>query len=272
MSTRPRRNHDDLLLESQDALERDDLVQAEALARRALMRRPASLQARQMLATSLIEQGHYEPAVACLEQILETETENLVALADLGLCMFEMCDFDDAEAVLTRAREIDPADAQSCYWLALCLERRGQYRLAERNFRQAHESDPEAYPLPTRISRIEFEETIEEALDDLPEEIRAQLDELTIVAADLPSTDDLRRLGPLRDPCIFGMYSGVPLPERSTTDIAREPDMVFVYQRNLERMCRDRGSLVDEIRITLLHEIGHYLGYDEQELAERGLA
>lgn len=267
------KSHDELVRLASDALERDALEEAEALARRALMKEPESLEGRQALASSLIEQTRYEESAAILRELLEADPDDLATLADYGLCLFELCDFRAAEQVLARALEVEPADPQACYWMALCLERRGQFQQAERYFRLAHEVDPAGYPSPSRISREAFAETVSEALEGLPDEIRRPLQgAVAIIVEDLPLEEDLRITDPPLDPCLYGLYCGVPLPERTSNAAPELPDRIYLYQRNLERFCTTREMLVEEIRITLLHEIGHYLGFDEEELAERGLA
>jgi predicted Zn-dependent protease with MMP-like domain len=267
------KSHDELVRLASDALERDALAEAEALARRALMKQPQSLEARQALASALIEQARYGEAAAFLRELLEEDPDDLATLADYGLCLFELCEFRAAEQVLARALEVEPADPQACYWMALCLERRGQFQQAERYFRLAHEVDPSGYPAPSRISREAFAETVSEALAGLPDEIQRPLrGAVAIIVEDLPREEDLRAQDPPLDPCLYGLYCGVPLPDRSSQSIPELPDRIYLYQRNLERFCVDREMLVDEIRITLLHEIGHYLGFDEEDLAERGLA
>lgn len=272
MNQRLRNNHDELIRRAQEALDGSVFDEAEALGRRALMLDPQSLDARQIIASALIEQNRFEEASPFLDEILVQEPDDLAALADLGLCLFERCEFGAAEAALARAMEVDPQDPQASYWMALCVERKGQYDLAEEYFRQAHEADPEAYPLPTRVSRGEFEKAMREAWRELPEEIRGALKNLAVLVEDLPRDTHLKEYQPPLDPCLFGLYLGVPLPERSGSDPPRLPDTICLYQRNLERMCPDRDTLIEEIRITILHEVGHYLGFDEDDLEERGLA
>lgn len=272
MTPRQRHTRDELLRQGHEALEREDLANAEALGRRALMIDASSWEARSILASSMIEQARYEEAVPLLEQILEVQPEDVVSLADLGLCLYEMCLFDEAESVLSRALEIDGADPHACYWMALCVERRGYYDLAEEYFQQSHEIEPETCPLPFRLPAGEFERVVEQAIEEIPERIRAHLKNLTIVVDDLPRRDDLVEYDPPLDPCLYGLYVGVPLPERTTAHPPTEPDRIYIYRRNLERLCEDRDTLLEQIKITVLHEIGHYLGYDEDELAARGLA
>ncbi len=272
MKQRPRQSHDDLIRRGQDALEREDFDDAEALGRRALMLDPESLDARQLVSSALIEQARYEEAAPLLEEILSKEPDDLAALADLGLVLFEMCEFEDAEAALSRALEIDAADPQACYWMALCLERRAENEMADQLFQRAHQQSPDDYPLPTRMSREDFEAVMREALAELPDDIRREMKNLAVLIQDLPAEESLLDFDPPLDPCLYGLYVGTPLPERTAGDPPRLPDQIFVYKRNLERMCADRETLRREIRITLLHEVGHYLGFDEDYLAEKGYA
>jgi predicted Zn-dependent protease with MMP-like domain len=233
---------------------------------------PDSLDARQVVSSALIEQGRYEEAVLLLGEVLAQEPEDLVALADLGLALFHMCDFPAAEAALSRALEIDNTDPQACYWMALCIERRRDYDHAERYFLRAHQHDPEDYPRPVRISPDEFHRIVEEAIEDLPDDFRRELSNLDVRVEDMPSDEDLTEFDPPLDPCLYGLYVGVPIPERTVSDLPRLPDRIFVYKRNLERMCPDHDTLRHEITVTLRHEIGHYLGMDEDDLAESGYA
>ncbi len=272
MNQRQRQTMDELLRKGHEALEREDFAEAEAMGRRSLMIDGSSWEARSILASSMIEQARYEEAVPLLEQILEVQPEDVVSLADLGLCLYEMCLFEEAESVLSRALEVDGADPHACYWMALCVERRGYYDLAEEYFQQSHEIEPETCPLPFRLPAGEFERVVEQAIEEIPERIRAHLKNLTIVVDDLPRREDLVEYDPPLDPCLYGLYVGVPLPERSVTSPPRLPDTIYIYQRNLERFCPDEATLLEEIRTTLLHEIGHYVGFDEDDLAERGWA
>jgi predicted Zn-dependent protease with MMP-like domain len=275
MHSRPRTSHDDLIRRAQNALDDDHFEEAEALGRRALMLQSDSLDARQVIASAVIELGGYEEAVVLLEEILAAEPDDLASLADLGLCLFEMARFERAEAVLARALAVDDSDPQSCYWMALCIERHGpgEYPAADELFRRAHRSDPEAYPLPTRFSAEEFQEIVHEAIDELPPEARAYVlnGTLSIHVPDLPRDEELLSFDPPADPCLFGLYTGTPMPERSLAQAPQLPDVICVYKRNLERMFHHREDLVEEIRTTVLHEIGHFLGFDEQDLDERGL-
>lgn len=272
MSRNVHRSHDELVRRGQDALDAEEFQEAEAFARRAMMRDTSSVEARQVLSSSLIEMARYEEALETLDEMLQLDPDDPVTHADAGVCFFMLCEFDKADAALQRALELDPEDLQAQYWHGLSLERRGEYERADEMFMHAHRGDPDGFPRPTRMSRREFQRVVDLAIEEIDTDIREEMKNLTIIIDDLPLDDDLTDYEPPLDPCLYGLYVGVPLPERSNADVPRLPDTIYIYQRNLERVCSELDTLRKEIRITLLHEVGHYLGYDEDDLAERGLA
>jgi predicted Zn-dependent protease with MMP-like domain len=122
------------------------------------------------------------------------------------------------------------------------------------------------------VPAAEFERLVEEALARLPEPVRRYLGNVAIAVEDLPSADDLRASDPPLSPSILGIFRGGALPHRASMDPwSHFPSSIGLFQRNLERFARSREELVDEIRVTLLHEVGHFLGLDEEELYRRGL-
>ena len=104
-----------------------------------------------------------------------------------------------------------------------------------------------------------FEDHVRAALDSLPPEVADALRNVAVVVED-ENADD---------PDLFGLYEGVPLPERGD-EAGALPDRIAIYRRPLEDEFPDPLELQHEIRITVLHEIGHYFGLDEDRLAELG--
>ena len=104
-----------------------------------------------------------------------------------------------------------------------------------------------------------FDDHVRKALDSLPPEIAAALRNVAVVVEDENG----------EDPDLFGLYEGVPLPERGD-DAGSLPDRIAIYRRPLEEEFPDPHDLEREIRITVLHELGHYFGLDEDRLAELG--
>ena len=118
-----------------------------------------------------------------------------------------------------------------------------------------------------RVSREKFEELAEQALDGLPEEYLHYFDNITIMVEDHPSPEDLRRLAKEKG-LLLGLFSGVPYPHKGGFfDMPQPvPDKIVLYQRNLEAISSSETELVDEIRKTLIHEVGHYFGLSEDDL------
>jgi predicted Zn-dependent protease with MMP-like domain len=106
---------------------------------------------------------------------------------------------------------------------------------------------------------MSFEDHVRKALDSLPAEVADALRNVAVVVDD-ENADD---------PDLFGLYEGVPLPERGD-DAGALPDRITIYRRPLEDEFPDPQELQREIRVTVLHEIGHYFGLDEERLAELG--
>jgi predicted Zn-dependent protease with MMP-like domain len=117
-----------------------------------------------------------------------------------------------------------------------------------------------------RMSREEFEKVVAKALDSLPEHVAVHLDNIAVVVEDEPTDEELRDAG--LDPeteTLFGLYQGVALTERSSWG-GELPDRIVIYRRPLLDECQDRAELVREIQDTVVHEIGHFFGLDEDDL------
>lgn len=117
------------------------------------------------------------------------------------------------------------------------------------------------------MGSADFDRVLRKAIDDLPEIFRKALVNVAIVVEDRPPGWLLRELGVPPGETLYGFYHGVPLPERTVQDSGTLPDTISIYRLPLEEDFRDPEERAHEIRITLLHEIGHYFGMDEEELA-----
>ena len=111
------------------------------------------------------------------------------------------------------------------------------------------------------MTRAEFEQHVRAALDALPPHIAAALENVAVVVEDEHPDD----------PDLFGYYHGVPLPERGY-QAGSLPDKIAIYQLPLEESFDEPAELRREIRITVLHELGHYFGLEEDRLDELGYA
>jgi predicted Zn-dependent protease with MMP-like domain len=124
--------------------------------------------------------------------------------------------------------------------------------------------------MPASISDEAFERAAREALDNLPRSIREEAERVPVLIEDFPSEDliDDEDVSPQ----VLGIFIGVPRTAAHTTDQPRDLDRIILFKRNLEKACRDEQELVEEIRRTVTHEVGHYLGLDEDDLERLGIA
>jgi predicted Zn-dependent protease with MMP-like domain len=121
-----------------------------------------------------------------------------------------------------------------------------------------------------KISRQRFDQIVQRAIHRIPDEFRAHLDNMIITVQSRPSPELLEEMGYDPEEELLGVYTGVPLTERSTFDPPLYPDAIHLFQEPLQEMCADLEELEREIEITVVHEIAHYLGFDEDRLAELG--
>ena len=116
----------------------------------------------------------------------------------------------------------------------------------------------------------DFDRALRKALSGLPSVFREALDNVAVVVEEWPPDWLLDELGIPPEDTLYGFYHGIPLPERSFQDSGNLPDKISIYRGPLSEDFPDREELCREIRVTLLHEIGHYFGMDEEELSRLG--
>lgn len=116
-----------------------------------------------------------------------------------------------------------------------------------------------------------FDEVIQEVLADLPADLKAALATVEIVVRERPSAAQLKGSGFGPDEDLFGLFEGYSLKELPLGADRHFPDRVSLFAEPLKRHYPERKTLVREIRKTLVHELGHYFGFNEEELERRGL-
>ncbi|MFQ6019585.1 MAG: metallopeptidase family protein [Dehalococcoidia bacterium] len=121
------------------------------------------------------------------------------------------------------------------------------------------------------MRRRQFQQLLLRALDQLPPRFRDAIDNLDIEVRWRPGPQERRHAGVRSGHTLLGLYLGVPLTERSSGYTLTLPDKIVVYQEPHELACETEAQLVEQVRKTLLHEIGHYLGIEEDRLGELGL-
>ncbi|MFB3092133.1 MAG: metallopeptidase family protein [Dehalococcoidia bacterium] len=120
-----------------------------------------------------------------------------------------------------------------------------------------------------RLSRDEFVDLVGRCYADLPPRILPYLENLDVVVEDWPSAEVMAQTQIERRGELLGLYTGVSRVERGG-ELPPLPDKITLFQRPIESICRSREEVDREVRKTLLHEVGHYLGMDEVELGQLG--
>jgi len=109
------------------------------------------------------------------------------------------------------------------------------------------------------ISRERFEELVGEALDGIPPEFTKAMRNVAVFVEDVPD-----------DPHLLGLYVGIPLTERTTGYAGVLPDRIMIYRSTICAICATEEEVVDEVRKTVVHEVAHHFGIDDDRLHELG--
>ena len=113
------------------------------------------------------------------------------------------------------------------------------------------------------MPRDRFEELVSTALDGVPPELADLIDNCVVLVEDEPPADD---------PELLGVYDGIPLTERDSSYTMQVPDRITIFRNPTLRMCLDEEEVVDEVRITVVHEIAHHFGISDERLHALGSA
>lgn len=114
------------------------------------------------------------------------------------------------------------------------------------------------------VSRERFEELVAQAVDDLPEEFRTQLENVYVVVQDYPDRRQLARIG--RGMTLLGLYEGVPQTKRTHGYGMVLPDRVVIFRKPILDRCHSEAEVVAEVGRVVRHEIAHHFGLDDDEL------
>ncbi len=127
------------------------------------------------------------------------------------------------------------------------------------------------------VSQEEFERAIEDAIDSIPSRFLDELENVVFIAEDEPQKWQLERRGgtfSANGSSLLGLYDGVNLLNRGTSygAVSDYPDTITIFKGPHERLCNSKEELVEEVRRTVVHEVGHYFGMTEEQVAEMGYA
>lgn len=123
--------------------------------------------------------------------------------------------------------------------------------------------------MPIRLDEDEFDDLVRQAMDSLPEEFLQYMENISVEVRPLPSPkQELKRKN--RRSLLLGLYVGVPLTNKSVSAPLDWPEHIYIFQRNIEAVCDSREEVIEQVRKTVLHEIGHHFGMDEKDLRKWG--
>ncbi|WP_103061640.1 metallopeptidase family protein [Actinomyces qiguomingii] len=125
---------------------------------------------------------------------------------------------------------------------------------------------------PTQLSDAEFEAAVSDALDIIPEDLAAHMDNIVVLVQDEPEHEMLTEADydAAGRPTLLGLYDGVPLTERDAGWSLVLPDRILIFQGPLQRWCGSRQELVEQVAVTVIHEVAHHFGISDERLHELG--
>lgn len=218
-------------------------------------------------------EGDAVVAEGILRELLRDDPGFGPAWGCLALVLFRTMRFGEARAAAHAALAGDGMSAEAHLVHGLLLERAGDHAGADACFAQAAEIDPDRHPLPVRFTREQFDREVQQAVALLPHDFREHLEHVPLLVEDVPSDAVLEGAGEVADPELLGLFEGRSLADPVADLGGSVPQLprIHLFQRNLERFAASEEELVEQIRITLFHELGHYLGFDEDGLDALGL-
>ena len=253
-----------------DLLDDGEIEQARAEADGLLRERPRHPDLLVLDAAVSIDEGRADRAVNALRGA-ERSADPALFFYLRAMARFHRVELEAARADAEKSLAVRPQLAESHALLSRICEFLGDPTGAVRHGEAASEMDAEAFPLPLSVDDEEFDRMVEHELGELPEAVREHLRELPVMVEALPERALLTAEEPPLPPDILGLFVGRHLMDRRHDDVPDAPGAIYLYRRNLLRVCRDRAELGREIRVTVQHEVGHYLGLDEDDLDRWGL-
>jgi len=239
---------------------------------RAAATMPRMIEVLLVRAAALLDGGEAALALAYLDTALDLDPTNGDVSVERCRALIESSNLPEATAELAELAEAYPDDPEIFFLQATAADLAGRYARADRLYRQAARLDPSRYPEPARVPTTALVAAARRAIAELPEAVRKRLREIDIRVLPVPASELLAGADPPLPPTLLGLFMGATLRERKSLDVlAPEPTRVFLFQRNIERGVADVEELEEQVRITVLHEIGHFLELDEEDLEERGL-
>ncbi|MBL9039061.1 MAG: metallopeptidase family protein [Archangium sp.] len=224
-------------------------------------------------AMAMNDLGQASEALERTEWVLTVSPKDPEASYERAVALFELLRFDAAKVAFEALRDDEARAAHVHQHLGLIAEREDNASEAKAHFARAHALASADFPEPVLLEPDAFREAVEQAMASLPVDMLRDLTGVPVQTADVPTRDDLLSADPPLSPSILGLFRGPPLKEacEPAPDDAEPCRSIVLYRKNLARAVRTDAELREQIRVTLLHELGHLRGEDDFELAARGL-
>jgi predicted Zn-dependent protease with MMP-like domain/Flp pilus assembly protein TadD len=214
---------------------------------------------------ALLARGALKDARSTLGELDSSPIDDVAILLDLAELAVEAEDAAAARRWAERARKADPSvAADALHLIGRAHEVAGDRAAMIATWQQVRALDANAPPAEVSISEDELERVAVAALGELPADVRARLEHVPILIADRPSAE---QIDAGTDPRLLGLFDGTPMSDA----LAPTVTTIHLFRANLERGALDLDHLAEEVRITVLHETGHYFGMDEEDLERVGL-
>jgi predicted Zn-dependent protease with MMP-like domain/Flp pilus assembly protein TadD len=217
-----------------------------------------------------IQLGKIKAAQATLSELPSADEVDLPPelSLDLGYLFLEAEVIAEAEKRFRPLTSVPEHQAEAWYGLGVCAEALSDESGKRDAWLHVLALDNEAPLAEPRLSEAEMGEVAEQALKELPETARKLIANVPIVIVDSPAREEVERG---MDPRLLGMFEGTAYSDGGMLGGAPQVTQILLFRKNLERMAVDAEDLREQIRITLLHETGHFFGMSEDDLAGVGL-
>jgi predicted Zn-dependent protease with MMP-like domain len=258
-----------------DALEEGDTEAALEMGYELVREFPESGNAQLGLAAVLYEVGAVQPCMESVERAGELGVNDPpLQQWYLAACAHYLWNFPAARDILEEVLRDHPDFGEAWYLLAQVCEMQSDEIGARRGFESAFRQEPDRFPRPHRVDDEALERAVGAAREALPPAYQEVLDQAALIVEDLPRPELAEPQGengvPL-PPDILGLFIGSNPLERSVFDPGEEPPKIYLFRRNLGRVCPNKEILAEEVRTTIWHELAHALGFDEEQVADLGL-
>ena len=217
-----------------------------------------------------IQLGKIKAAQATLAELppfAEVELSTDASL-DFAYLFLEAEMIEQAELRFRVLAERDEGDGEAWYGLGLCAEERGDEPAKKDAWLRVLSIDEKSPLESARMTESEMAEVAEQALKELPAKVHKLIENVPILIVDLPAKQEVEQG---LDPRLLGLFEGSAYSDASTVGGPVQVTRILLFRKNLERMAIDTDDLREQIRITLLHETGHFFGMSENDLANVGL-